>query len=85
MSLNLSAELRQFVEQEIRAGRYPNEEAAVADALLRMKEQRENDSWLRGEIDRGMASLEAGKGRPWNVDAAKQRLCDRLGKEGRAL
>lgn len=47
MSLKLSAELRQFIDDEIRAGRYPSEEAAVADALLRMKEQRENEAWFR--------------------------------------
>lgn len=84
MSLNLSAELREFVDGEIRAGRYPNEEAAVADALLRMKEHRENDLWLRAEIEKGVASLDAGKGREWNVDAVKERLAERLRAKGRS-
>ena len=44
MTLSLSAELRQFVDDEVRLGHYRTEQAAVADALLRMKADRERGS-----------------------------------------
>lgn len=85
MTLNLSTELREFVEQEIRAGHYPNEGAAVADALLRMKEEREHTAWLRAQIDEGIAQLDRGESEEWNVDEMKLRLIERLRAAGKGI
>jgi putative addiction module CopG family antidote len=85
MTLNLSTELREFVEQEIRAGHYPNEGAAVAvaDALLRMKEEREHTAWLRAAVQEGIESLDRGEGKPWDVEDTKRRLLERLRAAGK--
>jgi putative addiction module CopG family antidote len=82
MTLILSAELRQFIDEEVRLGRYPSEQAAVADALLRMKAERERLAWLQREIEKGVKSLDAGDGRGWDDVHAVSRLEARLREAG---
>lgn len=78
MTMSLSLELRQFLDEEIRLGRYPSEQAAVADALLRLKEDRERLGWLQCELEKGVKSLDAGRVRDWDEAGAVKRLEARL-------
>lgn len=82
MALNLSTELREFVDDEIRSGNYSTEGAVIADALLRMKEERERIAWLKAEVQKGVDSLNRGEGRPFDVDAAIERVNARRRAQG---
>lgn len=83
MALQLSTELREFIDQEIRAGHYPSEGAAIADALLRLKEEREYHVWLKAEVRKGLHSIDRGKVSEWDLEDTKRRLVERLRAAGK--
>jgi putative addiction module CopG family antidote len=78
----ITPELRQFVNDEVRAGHFPSEDHVVAEALLQMKERRQAEAWLRAKIDQGVASLERGEGKPFDTVDTKRRLLERLKAKG---
>ena len=66
---------------------------ATAPALATARDRRRalarygsiDEAWLKAEIDKGVESLDAGRGRVWSVEAAKERLRSRLSAEGRSV
>ncbi len=65
MTLHLPADLRRFVQDEVRSGRFTSEEDAIAAGLrlLRQRQEAENARTLEG-IGQGIQEIKAGKGRP---------------------
>jgi antitoxin ParD1/3/4 len=57
MTINLSSEMDQFVKELVSTGKYPSEQAAVAEGLrlLMSKEQ------LKAEIAKGIRDLDEGR------------------------
>lgn len=84
MTFELSEDLQAFVAAEVRAGHYPSEREAIADAVLRLKEDREREVWLRTQLAEASLSVATGQARPWDAAATLRRLGDRLEAEGRA-
>jgi antitoxin ParD1/3/4 len=63
-NISLTAEQDAFVAKLVASGEYQNASEAVRDALRALKMRREEESArlkaLRAELDRGIASLDAG-------------------------
>lgn len=57
MTINLSSEMDQFVKELVSTGKYPSEQAAVAEGLrlLMSKEQ------LKAELDKAIRQLDNGE------------------------
>jgi antitoxin ParD1/3/4 len=82
MSLTLTAELEQFVKDEVRKGAYASSSEYVRDLVreryLREREKAEKWAALDRAIDRGIADAEAG--RVMEVDEAFKWLRQELSK-----
>jgi Arc/MetJ-type ribon-helix-helix transcriptional regulator len=85
MATDLPKELREFVDSEIRAGRYPSEEHLFADALLQLKERVEMKAWLQARLDEAVASIDRGEARPFDLEDTKRRLIERAKARGIAV
>jgi putative addiction module CopG family antidote len=70
MNVSLDPELAQFIEDQVRAGRYDSPTAAVNAAVSRLKAEQDllsadlDDDDLAA-IEEGLAQLNRGEGRPW--------------------
>jgi antitoxin ParD1/3/4 len=74
MTVSLSPELQQFLEEQVRAGKFDSPDAAVAEAVRQMKEREEKLAWLRAEIQKGIDNIEHGRVSEWNVEELKAEL-----------
>jgi antitoxin ParD1/3/4 len=65
MNTHLPADLEQFVQAQVRSGRFssPDEAITAAVRLLREQEQTEEARVVEG-IRQGLADMRAGRGRP---------------------
>jgi putative addiction module CopG family antidote len=81
----LPADLEQFMEQELAAGKYASREELVAEAvrLLREREHRVNE--LREEILPALERLDRGEGEPLDAEDIKARGMKRLAEQGRTV
>ena len=60
MDVILSPELAQFVDEQVKAGHYPSHEAVVTVALMRLKNELEDDLVFEpGELDALIAEGDA--------------------------
>ncbi len=59
MTYTLPADMEQFLEGEVAAGRYASVSDAVRDALERLRHEREAED-LRGKLQDGIRDLDAG-------------------------
>lgn len=82
MSLTLTAELEQFVKNEVKKGAYASSSEYVRDLVreryLREKEKAEKWAALDAALDRGIADIEAG--RYMEVEDAFKWIKSELGK-----
>ena len=74
MVISLHPELEQFISHLVNKGQFKSPEAAVAEAILRMKEREEKLDWLRTELQKGLDELDRGEGTPWDVEEIKAKL-----------
>ena len=83
MLSGLPADLEQFMEQELAAGKYASREELVAEAvrLLRKRERRVKE--LREEILPALERLDRGEGEPLDAEDIKARGVKRLADQGR--
>ena len=70
MTVLISADLEQFVEQEISSGRFPNRDAVIAHALRLLQHDREDAVF---GIQAGLADVAAGRMQPLGVAFADLR------------
>lgn len=61
MTIEIPAELQTFVREQLRLGRFPNEQQLITEALQLLKAEREES--LEG-IRRGLADAAAGRVQP---------------------
>ncbi|HYO10606.1 MAG TPA: hypothetical protein VER17_16685 [Tepidisphaeraceae bacterium] len=67
-------ELEQFLDEQVRAGRFPSRDAAVEAAVQRMMlEESELDEELLDPIDRAEEQIARGEGPDWKEASAKLR------------
>lgn len=72
MHVSLPPELEKFVEEKVKAGHYATADEVVEDSLRLLRHLPEwTDEELRKEIGIGLAQLERGEGKPWNVEEIK--------------
>ncbi|MGP0066286.1 MAG: type II toxin-antitoxin system ParD family antitoxin [Isosphaeraceae bacterium] len=82
MTIHLSEELEQFVNEQVRAGRFPSEDEVVREALEQFRRQtppvqpgmgsigamRDDAEWLDKAVEHAMKVREE---RPWRLDAGE--------------
>jgi antitoxin ParD1/3/4 len=74
VTITLDPELQTFLEEQVRLGKYPSSEAAIADAVRRMSEREEKIAWLRRELQIGIDQIDRGEVSEWNVEEMKTKL-----------
>ena len=74
MTIKLAPDLQAFVDEQVRAGKYISPEAAVADAVQRLKVREERIACLRRELQPALDELDRGEGVEWDLDAMKAQL-----------
>jgi antitoxin ParD1/3/4 len=74
MTITLNQELQAFLSEQVRLGKYPSLDEAVADAIRQLKNREEKIGQLRREIQIGIDQLERGEGGEWNVEDVKAKL-----------
>ena len=71
--IQLTPQQQQFVDAQVASGVFkePAEVIGVALDLLKQR-QREHDEYIRNELSKGVAALEAGERVSWDPDRVKQ-------------
>ena len=71
ITISLDTALEQFIAEKVAAGQFSSESEVVAGALEVLKEEESltyaDIEELRPHIQSGLAQLDRGEGRPWNV------------------
>jgi putative addiction module CopG family antidote len=84
-SVPLSPEMAQLVRSLVDSGRFSSAAEAVHGALLLLRDEALDDvddlAELQEDVRVGLAQLDAGQGEPWDPEAVKARLRDRLAAE----
>ncbi len=70
MDVDLKPDLRQFIDDQVRAGRYDSADDAINDAVSRLRTEeellgQELDDEDIAAIEEGLLQLNRGEGRPW--------------------
>lgn len=81
----LPADLSQFVESEVAAGRYSSPDEVVHTALRLLKEQLEEWRRLKADIDAGFEEIERGEGIHISDEATRKALIEAIKQEGQQL
>ncbi len=68
MVLHIPDHLRAFVEREVAAGYYPDENAVVVDALERLAEDTDSRVTVDEAVAESLAQMERGETIPWTED-----------------
>jgi antitoxin ParD1/3/4 len=84
MKLSLRPDIEQFVQEQIKAGKYDSADDMVNGALLLLKQQQDDLSpaeiqTLKAEIGKGLAEADRGELEDWDVNeirAEGRRLLD---------
>lgn len=71
MTISLTPDLQQYVDNQVRDGRFASADAAVAEAVRMMKEREEKLAWLRREVQKGVDQLDRGEGAPLDIEEIK--------------
>lgn len=73
MTVTLPADLQAFVDAQVKAGRWPDANAVMAEAVRTLQLQEDEDAATRDElkaaVQEGMADLRAGQKAPLDVMA----------------
>jgi putative addiction module CopG family antidote len=62
MSIQLPDDLRQFVDEQLAAGRYDSETDLLTEAVRRLRDQREHFRQLKSQITEEISRIERGEG-----------------------
>ena len=76
MNVQINAELRKFLDDEVNAGRFPSHDAAIEAAIVRMKLDRELDDLddlTADAINRAEEQIDRGEGVDFHEFAARMR------------
>lgn len=78
MHINLSQEFINFIDQNVQSGFYANSAEVVREALRRMKKQQLQEQYWREQVQIGLDELDAGLGRPLNMEELKREVLKEL-------
>ena len=77
MTVNLASELQEFVDDQVRIGRFASPEEVLSAALMRLRDEDvevdEFDDEDLAALDEAEQDIAAGRVRPWNEVAAELR------------
>ena len=73
MNVSLPSEFASFVDELVTTGAFPTAEAAVSEALRRLKEDQANCESLQASFDEALAELERTGGTPLDFDEIKRK------------
>jgi Arc/MetJ-type ribon-helix-helix transcriptional regulator len=72
VAIALPEDLQEFVDESVRTGHFTGPSQLVATALYAFRDQTELESIklgrLRKDIETGVAQIERGEGREWNLE-----------------
>jgi antitoxin ParD1/3/4 len=75
MNVSLTPELNQFIAEKVKGGFYSSAIEVIREGLRLLKQydeiQRVKLQQLRADIEKGIASLDGGKGKPLDIEAIK--------------
>jgi antitoxin ParD1/3/4 len=75
MNVSLTPELDQFIAEKVKGGFYASASEVIREGLRLLKQydevQRMKLRQLRADIEKGIASLDSGKGKPLDIEAIK--------------
>lgn len=75
MNVSLTPELNQFIAEKVKGGFYSSASEVIREGLRLLKQydevQRMKLQQLRADIEKGIASLDSGKGKPLDIEAIK--------------
>jgi antitoxin ParD1/3/4 len=77
MTIRLTPSIEEFIDEQVRAGKFASADEAVEAAVNQMREREEKIAWLRREIQLGVDQLERGEGAEWNIEELETRLRDK--------
>lgn len=80
MTIELTREQEQFIEQEISAGHFTDRGQVIGEALALLKRQREARAELQADVEEGLSDFAAGRGRSHDEGVAED-----IKQRGRAL
>jgi putative addiction module CopG family antidote len=83
MTISFAPELQQFLEEQVRTGKFDSTESALAEAVRLMKQREERLASLQRDIDQGWEDFERGRVSVRSAEDAKARLQKHLEEEGR--
>jgi putative addiction module CopG family antidote len=83
MEVHLTPDQEAFVRQGIAAGRYQNEEDAIAEALALWEERERRRTEILSAVDVAEASLARGEGRVYTEETLHE-LAEGVKRRGRA-
>ena len=77
MNVSLTPELERLVNQKVKSGRYTSASEVIREGLRLLEEQdtlrKIKFDALKGEIAKGIDSLDRGEGKPLDIEAIKAR------------
>jgi antitoxin ParD1/3/4 len=79
MTISLTPDLQQFVDSQVRDGKFRSADAAVAEAVRMMKEREEKLAWLRREVKKGTDQLDRGESEPLDIEEIKAEVRSKYG------
>jgi antitoxin ParD1/3/4 len=75
MNVSLTPELNQFIADKVKGGFYSSASEVIREGLRMLRQydelQRIKLQQLRADIEKGIASLDSGKGKPLDIEAIK--------------
>ena len=77
MDVTIAPDVQSYIEEKVRSGQFKTAAEVIEYAVDRLREREEQKAWLRGELQKGIESLERGEGAEWDVEATKARLLQR--------
>jgi putative addiction module CopG family antidote len=80
MTVELTREQEQFIEQELSTGHFSNRDEVIGEALALLKRQREARAKLQTAVEEGLSDLAAGRGR-----SHAEGVAESVKQRGRAL
>lgn len=85
MTIELTAEQKQYVERQVATGKYASESALVQQALEVLQRRDKRIAEVQAGVQRGVEDMEAGRYRTISTPAEAEALAEEIKQRGRAL
>ena len=73
MNISISSDLVSFVDQLVTDGNFPTRDAAVCDALKRLRDDQARFKELKASMDEAVAEYERGEATPLDFEEIKRK------------